>query len=93
MQEIVGIFLVSLDYTPALSASVTIVVLKTTLPINVRNLVMKNDARGLVKHGNQVVEVEATVAVQVVAVELDVEEIKPHGVMMTQRRLARMVAL
>jgi hypothetical protein len=56
--------------------------------------VMKNDARRLMKHGNQVVEVEAAVAVQVVAVELDVEEIEPHGVMMTRRRkLPIMVAL
>jgi hypothetical protein len=39
-----------------------------------------------------VVEVEAVVAVQVVAVKLDEEEIEPHGVMMTRRK-EPMVAL
>jgi DNA-directed RNA polymerase subunit E'/Rpb7 len=93
MLEISGISLVNMDCTPPLSSpSVTIVVLQTTSLINVRNLAMKNDARRLVMNEKHVVEVEAVVAVQVVAVKLDEEEIEPHGVMMTRRR-EPMVAL
>jgi hypothetical protein len=96
MQVIGGTFLVNLDCTLPLSTVVIIVVHPTIIQPLVPSLMMLISARKLGRHvlmqRRRLVEAEEVVETGVVAeVELAVEEIAPHGVMIPRREALLLV--